>query len=47
MLHIRSYIVDNSKKKNGFKFQKENKNKKMFHVKHRKDGEIWLALEDQ
>ena len=28
-------------------FQKENKNKKMFHVKHRKDGEIWLALEDQ
>ena len=27
--------------------KKENKNKKMFHVKHRKDGEIWLALEDQ
>lgn len=25
MLHIESYIVDNSKRKNGFNFQKEKK----------------------
>ena len=47
MLHIENYIVDSNKKTNGFNFQKEKKIQKMFHVKHRKDGEIWLALEDQ